>query len=97
MKKFKRGRYIPSYYWLLVPYLHCRSTEYKCSYLGKGKFVDLNKYSLIEFLIPMDHYPRLAFESYGYFSKKDVQRIIERGFSLLNLPEPYVSFRFDIK
>ncbi len=63
--------------------------------VGKGRFVDLAKYSLIEFVIPTDHYLDLAFDSYEHFSRGDVQRIIDIALDRLQLPQPYASFRFD--
>ncbi len=63
--------------------------------VGKGKFVDLTKYSLIEFVIPTDQYLDLAFDSYEHLSHADIQRIIDIGLDRLELPKPYASFRFD--
>ncbi|MEA1784839.1 hypothetical protein U1E44_01935 [Arenibacter sp. GZD96] len=63
--------------------------------VGKGKFVDLNTYTLIEFNIPTDRYLHLAFESYASFSTQDTQAIIDRAMEILEIPQPFASFRFD--
>lgn len=63
--------------------------------VGKGKFIDLEKYTLIEFVIPTDDYLNLAFESYANFSSKDKQYIIDLALEQLELPEPFASFKFD--
>ncbi len=63
--------------------------------VGKGKFVDLSNYSLIELVIPTDRYLNLAYDSYEHLSHSDIQKIIAIGLDRLHLPQPYASFRFD--
>ncbi|HLT50414.1 MAG TPA: hypothetical protein VKZ93_00580 [Arenibacter sp.] len=63
--------------------------------VGKGKFIDPEKYTLIEFVIPTDDYLNLAFESYADFSSRDKQHIIDLALERLELPEPFATFKFD--
>jgi homoserine O-acetyltransferase len=72
-----------------------KDSENYSKMVGKGKIVDLKKFTVIEFEIPTDNYLTLAFEGYGSFNRTDSQRIIDRAFEELQLPAPYASFRFD--